>query len=145
MTQWKSLDGLVDPERYNKVLGLLEYQAGHAIVWRDAIDRWFKKMSGIPDDQHRIDHDPNRIIAADMQLDGYKPVEVEPWETASGGKAYVCNQDRRLLSLCSCRSGCRLVQCCRAIFRLSPQRIPLQAATQSANHRHLDRRQHASR
>ncbi len=59
--QWKSLDGLIDAPRYDKTLGLLEYQAGHAIVWRDAIDRWFKKMSGIPDDQHRIDHDPNRV------------------------------------------------------------------------------------
>jgi alpha-glucuronidase len=91
VTQWKSLDGLIDPERYEKILGLLEYQAGHAIVWRDSIDRWFEKMSGIPDDQHRIDHDPNRIVASAMQLDGYKPVDVEPWESASGGKAYVCD------------------------------------------------------
>ncbi len=88
--QWQTLDGLIDPERYEKTLGLLEYQAGHAIVWRDAIDRWFKKMSGIPDDQHRIDHDPNRITAAQMQLDGYTPIDVTPWETASDGKAYVC-------------------------------------------------------
>ncbi|HVT98456.1 MAG TPA: alpha-glucuronidase family glycosyl hydrolase, partial [Acidobacteriaceae bacterium] len=92
VTQWKSLDGLIDPERYDKVLGLLEYQAGHAIVWRDAVDRWFEKMSGIADDQRRIDHDPNRITASQMQLDGYTPVDVDPWETASGGKAYVCNR-----------------------------------------------------
>jgi hypothetical protein len=65
--QWRTLDGLIDPERYGKTLGLLEYQAGHAIVWRDAIDRWFEKMSGIPDDRGRIDHDPNRIVAAQMQ------------------------------------------------------------------------------
>ena len=90
--QWRTLDGLIDPERYGKTLGLLEYQAGHAIVWRDAIDRWFEKMSGIPDDRGRIDHDPNRIVAAQMQLDGYTPVDVTPWETASGGKAYVCNE-----------------------------------------------------
>jgi alpha-glucuronidase len=96
--QWESLDGLIDPERYDKVIGLLEYQAGHAIVWRDAIDRWFKQMSGIPDGQHRIDHDPNRIAAAQMQLDGYTPVDVDPWETASGGKAYVCNQPRGCLA-----------------------------------------------
>ncbi|MGC2582652.1 MAG: alpha-glucuronidase family glycosyl hydrolase [Acidobacteriaceae bacterium] len=89
--QWKTLDGLIDAPRYDKTLGLLEYQAGHAIVWRDAIDRWFKKMSGIPDDQHRIDHDPNRTTASQMQLQGYTPVEVTPWETASNGQAYVCH------------------------------------------------------
>jgi alpha-glucuronidase len=88
--QWKSLDGLIDAPRYDKTLGLLEYQAGHAIVWRDAIDRWFKKMSGIADDQHRIDRDPNRTTASAMQLQGYTPVEVTPWETASDAKACVC-------------------------------------------------------
>ena len=90
VVQWKSLDGLIDPERYSKVLTLLDYQAGHAIVWRDAVDRWFAKMSGIDDDQHRIDHDPNRITASQMHLDGYTPVDVDPWETASSGKAYAC-------------------------------------------------------
>jgi alpha-glucuronidase len=88
--QWKMLDGLIDPERYDKTLSLLEYQAGHAIVWRDAINRWFLKMSGVADARNRIDSDPNRITASAMQLDGYTPVDVTPWETASGGKAYVC-------------------------------------------------------
>jgi alpha-glucuronidase len=88
---WKTLDGLIDPQRYEKTLGLLEYQAGHAIVWRDAITRWFAKVSGIPDDRGRVDHDPNRTTAAEMQLDGYSPVDVTPWETASGGQAYVCS------------------------------------------------------
>ena len=89
--EWQSLDGLIDEQRYSKILGLLEYQAGHAIVWRDAIDRWFAKMSGIPDALGRVDHDPNRTTASEMQLDGYTPVDVNPWEAASGGKAYVCS------------------------------------------------------
>ncbi|HKO11459.1 MAG TPA: alpha-glucuronidase family glycosyl hydrolase [Acidobacteriaceae bacterium] len=89
--EWKSLDGLVDEQRYNKILDLLEYQAGHAIVWRDAINRWFAQLSGIRDAQGRVDHDPNRITASQMQLNGYTPVEVNPWETASGGKAFVCS------------------------------------------------------
>jgi alpha-glucuronidase len=63
------------------------------VVWRDAVDRWFEKISGTPDAQGRIDHDPHRVAAAQMRLGGYTPVEVAPWETASGGKAYVC-QDR---------------------------------------------------
>jgi alpha-glucuronidase len=88
--RWQSLEGRIDAERYEKALNLLEYQAGHAIVWRDAINRWFEKMSGIPDDKHRIDHDPNRITASEMQLDGYTPIDVTPWETASGGHAYIC-------------------------------------------------------
>ncbi len=99
--QWQTIDGLVDPERYAKTLALLEYQAGHAIVWRDAIDRWFEKMSGIPDSQQRIDHDPNRITASEMQLDGYTPIDVTPWETASEGKSYVC-KDR---SACTASEG----------------------------------------
>ncbi|HTW49793.1 MAG TPA: alpha-glucuronidase family glycosyl hydrolase [Acidobacteriaceae bacterium] len=90
VTQWKTLNGRIDEERYLKTLDLLEYQAGHAVVWRDAIDRWFERISGIADAEGRIDHDPHRVTAAQMQLDGYTPVDVTPWETASGGKAYVC-------------------------------------------------------
>jgi alpha-glucuronidase len=88
--EWKSLDGLMDEERYEKTLKLLEYQAGHAVVWRDAIDRWFERISGIEDAEGRIDHDPHRVTVTQMQLDGYTPVDVTPWETASRGKAYVC-------------------------------------------------------
>lgn len=94
VTQWKTLDGLIDPEPYNATLKMLQYQAGEAIVWRDAITRWFYQLSGIRDDLGRVGHYPNRIPAAQMQLAGYTSVEVQPWETASGGKAYVCrNRD----------------------------------------------------
>ncbi|MGC2635982.1 MAG: alpha-glucuronidase family glycosyl hydrolase [Acidobacteriaceae bacterium] len=89
-TQWKTLDGLVDEDRYRKTMSMLEYQAGEAIVWRDAVTRWFAKVSGVPDALGRVDHYPNRITAAQMQLEGYTPVDVTPWETASDGKAYVC-------------------------------------------------------
>ncbi len=88
--QWQTLHGLIDDERYIQTLKLLEYQAGHAIVWRDAVNRWFAKISGIPDDNGRIDHDPNRITASQMQRDGYTPVDVTPWESATDGKAWVC-------------------------------------------------------
>jgi alpha-glucuronidase len=88
--QWKSLKGLVDDERYEKVLALQEYQAGHAMVWRDAIDQWFAKMSGISDMRGRVDHFAGRIEAESMHLDGYAPVDVTPWEDASRGKAVSC-------------------------------------------------------
>ena len=61
----------MDDERYEKVLALQEYQAGHADVWRDAVNQWFYKMSGIADAKGRVGHDPDRIEAEDMQLDGY--------------------------------------------------------------------------
>jgi alpha-glucuronidase len=92
LTEWKTLEGHIDNERYERVLKLQQYQAGHAIVWRDAVNDWFRAMSGIPDDKGRVGHDPNRIEAESMQLDGYVPVEVAPWETASGGKAIACTR-----------------------------------------------------
>ena len=90
--QWQRLKGRMDDERYEDVLHRLTYQAGHAIVWRDAISEWFLKTSGIPDDKGRAGHHPNREEAESMRLKGYSPVDVTPWETASGGKAVACDQ-----------------------------------------------------
>src|SRR5580704_5770551 len=45
--EWKTLHGHVDDTRYNDVLAQLIYQSGHAIVWRDAINDWFHRTSGI--------------------------------------------------------------------------------------------------
>ncbi|MGH9587071.1 MAG: alpha-glucuronidase family glycosyl hydrolase, partial [Acidobacteriaceae bacterium] len=84
----------IDNERYEKVLALQEYQAGHAIVWRDAVNDWFHSMSGIADERGRVGHDPNRVEAESMRLSGYVPVDVTPWETASGSKAVACRQQR---------------------------------------------------
>ncbi len=90
VARWKSLRGHVDEERYRAVLAKLEYQAGHAIVWRDAICTWFFKISGIPDDKQRVEHDPARVEAEGMQLHGYQVIRITPAETASGGKAVAC-------------------------------------------------------
>ena len=87
---WKSLKGRVDEERYATVLAQLEYQAGHAIVWRDAICQWFLRMSGIADVKGRAGHYPNRVEAESMELSGYVSFNVTPWETASAGKAIEC-------------------------------------------------------
>lgn len=88
--EWQSLHDLVDGARYNEILKRQTYQAGHAIVWRDAVVNWFHKMSDIPDAQGRVGSNPNRIEAENMQLAGYAPLQVTPWETASGGKAVTC-------------------------------------------------------
>ena len=90
VNQWKTLKGQVDEERYEEVLRRLEFQAGHAIVWRDAVCNWFFQISGIADQLGRVGHYPGRIEAEAMQLQGYVPIEVVPRETASGGKAIEC-------------------------------------------------------
>jgi len=89
-SKWRGLKGLVDDERYDAVLRHLEYQAGHAIEWRDAINSWFLKTSGIADKQGRAGRYPGRVEAEAMSLDGYAPMDVTPWETASGGKGVQC-------------------------------------------------------
>jgi alpha-glucuronidase len=92
VTQWAALKGHVDEQRYDAVLARLEYQAGHAIVWRDAVCNWFFRASGIEDQYHRVGKYAGRIEAEAMELQGYTPVDVVPWENASGGKAIECLQ-----------------------------------------------------
>jgi alpha-glucuronidase len=87
---WKTLAGRIDEPRYRDVLAQLEYQAGHAIVWRDAICSYFLRLSGIADAHGRAGHFPGRVEAESMQLNGYVAVEVTPSENASGGKAISC-------------------------------------------------------
>jgi alpha-glucuronidase len=88
--RWRSLEGRIDDERYAAVLARLEYQAGHAIEWRDAVCNWFLRVSGIPDARHRVGHYPDRVEAESMRLQGYAVVDVVPRETASGAKAVEC-------------------------------------------------------
>ena len=97
--RWETLQGRIDECRYQVVLHQLEYQAGHAVVWRDAVCQWFLKMSGIPDQYSRAGHYPNRIEAESMKLDGFQAIDVKPWETASGGKAVQCVSSNRLGSI----------------------------------------------
>jgi len=90
--RWQTLQGLIDDDRYNEVLKLFTYQAGHAIVWRDAVTKWFQKESSIPDKQRRVGNYPDRIEAENMNAEGYTTIDVTPWETASNSKAVVCKQ-----------------------------------------------------
>ena len=52
------MKGRVDDERFADVLAQLDYQAGQAIVWRDAVTRWFHRASGIADARGRVDNYP---------------------------------------------------------------------------------------
>jgi alpha-glucuronidase len=89
--EWKALSGLVDERRYREVLGQLEYQAGQAVVWRDAVTTWFHNASGIADARGRVGRYPGRYEAEAMHLDGYRVWAVLPPEDASGGKAIACD------------------------------------------------------
>jgi alpha-glucuronidase len=87
---WRLLDRLIDPDRYAAVLKQLDYQAGHAVLWRDAVSRWFQRTSGIADTAGRVEHYPGRVEAESMTLAGYVVKDVTPWETASGDRAVQC-------------------------------------------------------
>ena len=91
VADWKSLKGRIDPDLYGDMLARLEYQAGHAIVWRDAVTQYFLKLSGIADEHGRAGHYPSRFEAEDALLTGYKVIDVDPWEDASRGKAVSCD------------------------------------------------------
>ncbi len=80
----------VDPQFFNDEAARLEYQAAHAIVWRDAIVQYFLKESGIPDALRRAGHYPGRLEAEGARLTGFTIFDVHPWEDASGGKAVTC-------------------------------------------------------
>jgi alpha-glucuronidase len=88
--QWKALAGLVDERRYREVLAQLDYQAGQAVVWRDAVTEWFRRTSGIADARGRVGRYPGRFEAEAMHLDGYQVRDVAPAEDASSGKAVAC-------------------------------------------------------
>jgi alpha-glucuronidase len=88
--EWKTLRGRIDDQRYGEILAQLEYQAAHAEVWRDAVNNWFHRASGIADARNRVGNHPGRTEAEAMKLEGYTVSDITPWEAASGGKAVTC-------------------------------------------------------
>ena len=90
VARWRTLSGLIDAERYNEVLDRFEFQAGHAIVWRDAVNNWFARTSRIADTKGRVGNEPGRVEVEAMTLTGFAPRPVTPWETASKGVSVAC-------------------------------------------------------
>jgi alpha-glucuronidase len=84
---WEALKGKMDDERHEHMLYRLRYQAGHSIVWRDAICTFYNRMTGIKDERGRVGSHPWRIEAESMQMSGYSRASVSPSEMASGGSA----------------------------------------------------------
>ncbi|CAK3774636.1 alpha glucuronidase [Lecanosticta acicola] len=89
VSQWESLLGLIDDQRFDDVLFRQIYQAGHSLVWRDAIVNFYHNRSSISDEAGRVGFHPYRIEAESMNLTNYKIYDVSPFETASGSKAIV--------------------------------------------------------
>jgi alpha-glucuronidase len=87
---WEALKGRVDDDRYEAIRTQLEYQAGQAVVWRDAVSRWFLRASGIPDARRRVGNYPGRLEAESATLEGYVVKAVTPWEAASADHAVEC-------------------------------------------------------
>jgi alpha-glucuronidase len=50
---WKRLEGLIADERYDSVLERLDKQLANAREWRDVVNSYFYRKSGIPDEQGR--------------------------------------------------------------------------------------------
>lgn len=64
------------------------YQAGHALVWRDAIVNFYHGLTHLPDSRGRVGHHPYRIEAEAMALDAeYQVIAISPPEAASGARA----------------------------------------------------------
>ena len=137
--QWRSLRGLVDEQRYNDVLAQLEYQAGQAEVWRDAVTTWFAEASGIPDAKGRVGHYPGRFEAESMKLEGYTVRDVTPPEDASGGKAVACPTAvvRRHASNTMALPGWYTLHV--EYFDQVGRRLALPLADQRPTHRRMDR------
>lgn len=93
VTLWQSLKGKIDDERWTDQLFRQVFQAGHSIVWRDAIANWLNNVSAIPDEAKRVGYHPYRIEAESMVLDGYIPYTVSPFETASNDTAIVTSSN----------------------------------------------------
>lgn len=53
VSSWQQLEGKIDSERYQDVLARLTYQAEHAKEWRDIINTYFYRKSGIADEKNR--------------------------------------------------------------------------------------------
>ncbi|KAE9395330.1 alpha-glucuronidase A [Gymnopus androsaceus JB14] len=88
---WETLKNKpgIDEERFEDVLYRQIFQAGHSIVWRDAIVNFYHNISAIRDDAGRVGNHPWRIEAESMELDGYELYTVSPFETASNFTAIV--------------------------------------------------------
>jgi alpha-glucuronidase len=86
---WEGLRGKIDEERWMDQWFRQVYQAGHSLVWRDAIVNFYYNMTGIEDALGRVGKHPYRIEAESMELEDYVLYAVTPFEAASNATAIV--------------------------------------------------------
>ncbi|KAK5945210.1 hypothetical protein PMZ80_002414 [Knufia obscura] len=91
--RWQELAGKIDDQRFDETLFRLKYQAGHSLVWRDAVNNFYFNLSQIPDEAGRVENHPYRIEAESMELDGYEPYAVSPWNVASNKTCIVTSSN----------------------------------------------------
>lgn len=53
LKQWQELEGLIDSARFSHIQERLREQAEHAKHWRDVINTYFYRKSGVPDEKGR--------------------------------------------------------------------------------------------
>ncbi len=53
LEQWEQLEGLIDSARFGSIRERLREQAEHAKHWRDVINTYFYRKSGVPDEKGR--------------------------------------------------------------------------------------------
>jgi len=79
VSRWKTLAGRVDEDRYRDILARLEYQAGEAVVWRDAICNWIYRLSGIADIRPRTSDLGPRTSDVRPRTSDLRPVDRSDW------------------------------------------------------------------
>jgi alpha-glucuronidase len=52
--RWRAFEGRLPKEVYSAVLDRLKHQAEHAALWRDVINTFFYRLSGVPDAEGRL-------------------------------------------------------------------------------------------
>ena len=51
---WRALRGRIDEPRWRAVMARLDEQRAHAAEWRDVVNAWFHRLSGIDDEEARV-------------------------------------------------------------------------------------------
>jgi len=49
----RQLEGRIDPGAYGRIMQRMDHQLWHAKEWRDVINSYFYRKSGIPDEKGR--------------------------------------------------------------------------------------------
>jgi alpha-glucuronidase len=112
----------IDDQRYSDVLAQLEYQRRTTEVWRDAVNDWFHRTSGIDDAKHRVGHHPGATEAEAMRLEGYTVSEIKPWETSLWRQGHHLSASE-MHGGTTLRGRARMVRAARTVLR--PQRCGL--------------------